>query len=62
MAGAEENTLVLGEPSIIVKVCISLKRLLIVTFNIKAIRIQSSKYSHPVKLSFDGIRNLRLRL
>ena len=40
------------EPNIIVKVCFSLKRLLIVTFNIKAIRIQSSKCSHPVKLSF----------
>ena len=52
MAGTAENTLVLGETKIIVKVCVSLKRLLIVTFNIKAIRIQSSKCSHPVKLSF----------
>ena len=32
MAGTEENTLVLGEPNLIVKVCVSLKRLLIVTF------------------------------
>ena len=44
-AVTEESTLVLGEPSITVKVCISLKRLLIVTFNIKAVRIQSSKCS-----------------
>ena len=36
MAGTEESTLVLGEPNIKVKVCVSLKRLLIVTFNIKA--------------------------
>ena len=40
MAGTEENTLALGEPNIIVKACVSLKRLLIVTFDIKAIRIQ----------------------
>ena len=52
MAGTEENTVVLGQPNVIVKVYFSLKRLLIVTFNIKAIRIQSSKCSHPVKLSF----------
>ena len=58
MAGTEENALVLGEPNIIVKVCVSLKRLLIVTFNIKAIRIQSSKCSHPVKLPLGGIRSL----
>ena len=58
MAGTEENTLVLGEPNIIVKVCVSLKRLLIVTFNIKPIRIQSSKCSHPVKLPLGGIRSL----
>ena len=58
-AVTEESTLVLGEPSITVKVCISLKRLLIVTFNIKAVRIQSSKCSHPVKLPFGGIRSLR---
>ena len=32
MAGTEGNTLVLGEPNLIVKVCVSLKRLLIVTF------------------------------
>ena len=32
MAGTEENTLVRGEPNLIVKVCVSLKRLLIVTF------------------------------
>ena len=62
MAGAEENALVLGEPNIIVKVCAGLKRLLIVTLNVKAIRIQSSKCSHPVKLSFDGIRSQPLRL
>ena len=54
----EESTLVLGEPNITVKVCIIPKRLLIVTFNIKAIRIQSSKCSHPVKLPFGGIRTL----
>ena len=48
MAGTEENSLVLGEPNIIVKVCVSLKRLPIVSFNIKTIRIQSSKCSHPV--------------
>ena len=59
MACTEENTLVLGEPNIIVKVCVSLKRLLIVTFNIKAVRIQSSKCSHPVKLSLGGIGSLR---
>ena len=59
MTGTEENTLVLGELNIIVKVCVSLKRLSIVTFNIKTIRIQSSKCSDPVKLSFGGIRNLR---
>ena len=59
MAGTEENTLVLGEPNITVKVCVSLKRLLIVTFNIRAIRMQSSKCSYLVKLSFGGIRSLR---
>ena len=59
MAGTQEKTLVLGEPNVTVKVCVSLKRLLIVTFNIKAIRIQSSKCSHLVKLSFGGIRSLR---
>ena len=48
-----------GEPNITVKVCVSLKRLLIVTFNIKAVRIQISKCYHPVKLSFGGIRRLR---
>ena len=42
MAGTEESTLVLREPNITVKVCVSLKRPLIVTFNIKAIRIQIS--------------------
>ena len=31
MAGTEESPLVLGEPNITVKVCVSLKRLLIVT-------------------------------
>ena len=41
MAGTGESTLV-GEPNITLKVCVSLKRLLIVTFNIKAIRIKSS--------------------
>ena len=59
MAGTEESTLVLGEPNIKVKVCVSLKRLLIVSFNIKAIRIQSSKCSYPVELPFGEIRNLR---
>ena len=59
MAGTEESTLVLREPNIIVKVCVSLKRLLIVTFSIKAIRIQSSKCSHPVKLPFGWIKSLR---
>ena len=39
----EKSTLVLGELNITVKVCISLKRLVIVTFNIKAFRIQSFK-------------------
>ena len=41
MAGTGESTLE-GEPNITLKVCVSLKRLLIVTFNIKAIRIKSS--------------------
>ena len=41
MAGTGESTLV-EEPNITLKVCVSLKRLLIVTFNIKAIRIKSS--------------------
>ena len=50
---------ILGEINIKIKVCISLKRQLIVTFNIKAVRIQISKCSHPVKLSFGGIRRLR---
>ena len=58
MAGIEESTLVLGEPNMKEKVCVVLKKLLIVTFNIKAIRIQSSKCSHPVKVPFGGIRNL----
>ena len=48
----EESTLLRGEPNIIVKVCISLKMLLIVTFNVKDARIQSSKCSHPVKIPF----------
>ena len=48
IAVTEESTLVLGELNITVKVCISLKRLLIVTFNIKAIRIHSSQCSHLV--------------
>ena len=41
MAGTEESTIVLGEPNIKEKVCVVLKKkkLLIVTFNIKAIRI-----------------------
>ena len=60
MAGTEESTLVLGEPNITVKVCVSLKRLLTVTFNTKAAKIQSSKCSHPMKLPFGGIRRLRL--
>ena len=41
IAVTEESVLVLGEPNITVKVCISLKRLLIVTFNIEVIRIPS---------------------
>ena len=45
---------ILGEINIKIKVCISLKRQLIVTFNIKAVRVQISKCSHPVKLSFGG--------
>ena len=52
MAGTEESILVLGGRNITVKVCVSLKILLIVTFNIKAIRTQSSKCFHPVKLPF----------
>ena len=59
MAGTEKNTLILGQLNIIVKVFVRLKILLIVTFNIKTIRIESSKCSHPIKLSFGGIRNLR---
>ena len=59
MAGTEENTLVLGEPNVMIKLCVSLKRLLMVTFNIKTVRIQSYKCSHPVKLSLGGIRSLR---
>ena len=59
IAVIEESTLVLGEPNITVNVRISIKRLLIVTFNIKAVRIQSSKCSHSVKLPFGGIRSLR---
>ena len=47
IAVTEESTLVLGELNITVKVCISL-RLLIVTFNIKAVRIHSSQCSHLV--------------
>ena len=35
----EESPLVLGERNITVKVCTNLKRLLLITFNIKAIRI-----------------------
>ena len=57
MAGAGESTLIYTrEPNITVKVCVSLKKLLIVTFNIKAIRIQSSKWPHPVKLPFGWIK------
>ena len=48
IAVTEESILVLGEPNITVKVYISLKRLLIVSSNINAIRIQSFKCSHPV--------------
>ena len=59
MAVTEKSTLVLGEPNITVKVYVSLKRLLIVSSNIKAIRIQSFKCSHPVKLPFGWIRSLR---
>ena len=59
MIGTEESNLVLGEPNITLKIYVSLKRLLIVTFNIKAIRIQNSKCSDPVKLPFGRIRSLR---
>ena len=59
IAVTEESILVLGEPNITVKVYISLKGLLIVTFNIKAVRIQSFKCSHPVKFPFGLIRSLR---
>ena len=56
----EESSLVLGEPNITVcmyfEVCISLKKLLMVTFNIKAIKIYISKCYHPVKLPFGGIK------
>ena len=62
MAGTKESTLVLEEPNIKAKVYVSLIRLLKVAFNIKAIRIQSSKCSHLVKLPFGGIRRLRLLL
>ena len=62
MAGTEESILVLGGPNITVKVCVSLKILLIVTFNIKAIRTQSSKCSHPVKLPFGQILTSLLQL
>ena len=48
-----------GESNITIKVYISLKRLLIVTFNIKNGRIQIYKCSHPVKFPFGGIRGLR---
>ena len=57
MTGTEESTLVLGVPKITVKVCFSLKRLLIVTFNIKIIRIQSSKCSHPIFLASKFLSN-----
>ena len=43
MAGTEESTLILGEPNIKVKVCVSLKRLLTVTFSIKATGIHIYK-------------------
>ena len=36
------------------------KRLLIITFNITAIRIQRSKRSRRVKFSLDGIRSLSI--
>ena len=38
-AGTEKSTLVLGEPNITVKVCVSLKKLPVVTFNINPVRI-----------------------
>ena len=59
MAGTKESTLVLGEPNIKEKVCVVQKKLLIVAFSVKAIRIESFKCSHPVKLPFGGIRSLR---
>ena len=37
----------------------NLKRRLIMTFNIKSIRVQSSKCSHPVKFALCEIRSLR---
>ena len=49
----------LEEPNIIIKVCNYLKRLLIITFNIKSIRVHSSKCSHVVKLALCWIRSLR---
>ena len=49
MAGTEKNTLALGEPNIIVKVCVSLKKLLIVSFNIKVIRIYIYIYIYTSK-------------
>ena len=58
IAITEESTLVLGQPNLTVKVFISLKRLLIVTFNIRAVRIQSSKCFYPAKLRLGGIRSL----
>ena len=55
----ELSTLALGEPNITIEIYKNLKRLLIITFNIEAIRIQRSNCSHPVKFPITGIRNLR---
>ena len=59
IAITEESTLVLGRRNITVKVCVSLKRLLIVNCNTKAVRIESCKCSHPVQLSGSRIISLR---
>ena len=55
----EVSTLALEESDIIIKVYNNLKRLLIITFNIKSIREQSSQSSHPVKFALCWIRTLR---
>ena len=47
-----------GERNTAVKVFVSLKRLLIVTLNIKAVRRQRFKCSHSVRLPFGWARSL----